>query len=986
MPIKKARVSASSLASSMLAAREQKASAHVDQETRKEQIYSGEIVDILLADLKKNGVNDQGQPLRFFPMFEEAVRVIGDLRISQVYTSGAAQHFKGQTYDSYVYTGRGYKLVSDVVLGDKFIDVEGEPTEVTGVYPLGDVQTYKVTFKDGTDTIVTDEHYWEWYNPSSCAPAQKTARMSWVNTTEELYLDAQESGGFRQVKSDGKLGRYKYAIPMLDGPALMDNGFDCEGLDPYLLGLLIGDGNYSCGVRLTGDKKDLEFYQTQTTWPNTFTENKNRTPCLVFTKMQPTLRKLGIFGQTRQDKRVPDLCLGMHYEKRLALLQGLMDSDGAKRPSGASFSSAVREIAESVAELVRGLGGYAKVSRYENTFYEYVDDAEKPVVWFWVSVFLPDKLNPFRLPRKKTKYKCDFSGKQIKAIANIELDEVRSCTCFRVAHIRHLYTLPGGIVTHNTAANSAVSCWYGQSGMVSAWSWPQASSLDTNMPTQHKPILEHWALKIRKARITRNSSTSNRLYDVGVGRNIFLSLGKGSVVQNADQAEVGAASASFTCDVIFAEEASQVRQSLVAPLVSRVEQSLSPVQPLRSLSTPANGSGIELTIKQNAEYEFYPSCDCSTCGKTVILNPLGTVLKHRMVVSDITGELEKKYFSPTGNILDWWKTDDGEPYIACNHCGSELDDAVRMNAKFRCIRTGIDIPTLLKDVVGPLWLKKKIKVALWASSPSRQKAGRLVARDIIDEGKNPSSVRDFVQQRLGIPSTELASNITQENIDSAFARYPLVRGKPVRLIGIDQGRQNWFISVIEFRHDEEEQNPQTVWANLRANVLFCDSVPASELPQIIETYKVEGGALDSKPSIVFAHQTRELTGLVMAEQFSTNSINDDLRKGIIKDAGLEFDVWKFKTAKIGRAVFDAFIAGRISLHPSLQKGNDLRPDSMTRHLRSVGWDDETAEITKATDKRDDLFFSMVFAFLAYNLYLVDPSEVLINSWNWWAES
>jgi hypothetical protein len=536
-----------------------------------------------------------------------------------------------------------------------------------------------------------------------------------------------------------------------------------------------------------------------------------------------------------------------------------------------------------------------------------------------------------------------------------------------------------------SALNSAVSCWLGQrANLTVAWAWPLADSVDKFQPMQHRPILDHLALKVSKAKVTKSSNTSNRLYDVGLGRNIYHSVSKGSAVQNADNAEVGAASASYTASVVFAEEASQTQQSNISPLISRVEKSISPMQPLRYLGTRGSGAGIEMSIAQNAEFVFVPHCVCNNCNQEVRLETLGTILKSQKVINDITKELEDKFLSPTGNILDWAKDEQGDPIIGCSHCGKELDDVIRQDAYFKCIKTGLTVWEFRKQILEKEWDRRRIQVAIDFTAPARQKPGRLVARSIIDEGINPSNLRDFLQQRVGISSEALGGAISQDHIDGAFARYPLVLDKAVRLIGIDQGRKALYTSIIEFRHPENTSDVQYIWNNLRGNVLFCGGITLDELSPLMDTYKVDGGAMDAKPSIIFAHQTRELTGIQMGEQFATNSINDDLRKGIIKDCGLEFDVWKFRTSKPARAMFDAYISGRMSVHPSLQKSNNLQPDSMARHLRAVSWNEDIADIKKANDGLDHLAFSQIFAFLAYNLYLVDPSEVLINSWNWWS--
>ena len=543
-----------------------------------------------------------------------------------------------------------------------------------------------------------------------------------------------------------------------------------------------------------------------------------------------------------------------------------------------------------------------------------------------------------------------------------------------------------GISQHGkTCSNSAVNAWLSQrAGLTSAWAFPLDSSVDRFVPQQHRNILEHLALKVSQARVTKNSSTSNRLYDVGIGRSIFHAVSKGSAVQNADNAEVGSASASYTSSVVFLEEASQVNQKLLAPLISRVEKSVSPVSPMRYLGTRGGGSGIELSIAQNSQYDFVPHCVCNHCNTETHLEPFGTIIAPHTVTNPITGELEEKYLSNTGNIVNWYKAEDGSPIIVCNNCKQELDDTVRMNCYFKDIKSGLNVREFVKQVVEPEWMTRRLQISIDFTAASRQKSGRLIARSIIEESFAPSNILDFLQQRVGITSQSLGGSISQENINSAFCRYPLVLHKPVTLVGIDQGRNFAYCSVLQFRHDETITDPNELWANIRCNLLFCKGIPITDLPGILTQYGVQGGCVDAKPGIMYAHTLREETGVVLGEQFHNTSISDDLRKGVIKDNGLEFPVWKFRTSKPGRAAMDSFIAGRVGIHPDLQEFNDLRPDSFARHLRSISWCADTATIKKSPDGRDDLFFSLVFAFLAYQIYLQEPSEILMQSWSWWS--
>lgn len=52
------------------------------------------------------------------------------------------------------------KMIGDIVVGDKIYDDKGNLVEVVGVYPQGEVTTYRVVFEDGRNVICCGNHQW----------------------------------------------------------------------------------------------------------------------------------------------------------------------------------------------------------------------------------------------------------------------------------------------------------------------------------------------------------------------------------------------------------------------------------------------------------------------------------------------------------------------------------------------------------------------------------------------------------------------------------------------------------------------------------------------------------------------------------------------------------------------------------------------------------------------------------------------------------
>src|SRR5207248_10684230 len=67
---------------------------------------------------------------------------------------------KAQPLDAKVKTVTGWKRMGDLRLGDELASVDGRRSLVSGIFPQGVTQTYRVTFSDGRSTECTAEHLW----------------------------------------------------------------------------------------------------------------------------------------------------------------------------------------------------------------------------------------------------------------------------------------------------------------------------------------------------------------------------------------------------------------------------------------------------------------------------------------------------------------------------------------------------------------------------------------------------------------------------------------------------------------------------------------------------------------------------------------------------------------------------------------------------------------------------------------------------------
>lgn len=70
---------------------------------------------------------------------------------------------KAQPLDSIVYTPRGGVRMGDLKVGDMVCTPDGKAAKVSGIFPQGKKEVYRVTFGDGANCLCCGEHLWSTY-------------------------------------------------------------------------------------------------------------------------------------------------------------------------------------------------------------------------------------------------------------------------------------------------------------------------------------------------------------------------------------------------------------------------------------------------------------------------------------------------------------------------------------------------------------------------------------------------------------------------------------------------------------------------------------------------------------------------------------------------------------------------------------------------------------------------------------------------------
>lgn len=358
---------------------------------------------------------------------------------------------KAQPLTSLVKVPGGWKKMGEIQVGDMVTAWDGKPTRVDGVFPQGKKQTFSITFRDGRTVEACDEHLWKVFSKDWKTKENPTGWRI-INTTEL----------FGRMNST-KQRMYVPLCKSEDGPTVE------LPIHPYNLGVLLGDGGLtSTSIVLTkGDQQLFDLFAENMPDTLEYTPRDEISRAVVGKEWRnncyrTALDEMGLMGKDSLSKFVPAIYLNASHEQRLALLQGLMDTDGTvDKSKSLSFCSSSYQLATHVQYLVRSLGGMAKI-KSKQTFYTYQGERKEGAMAYNVNIRYPKPSELFRLDSKRSKTNDDnqyAAGLKLE-IKHINLAKRVECQCISVEHEDHLYVTDGFTVTHNTSLIKAAGRRY----------------------------------------------------------------------------------------------------------------------------------------------------------------------------------------------------------------------------------------------------------------------------------------------------------------------------------------------------------------------------------------------------------------------------------------------------------------------------------------------------------------------------------------------
>ena len=286
---------------------------------------------------------------------------------------------KRATIDSVIPTPSGWTTLGDISVGDAVIDRFGNPVNVTYVSPIEpNPDAYRVTFSDGNYIDADAEH--QWYTETLNEREKK--KLGGVRTTKEI-LDTLVSN--RQTKA------LNHAIPTTKPLNLPEARLP---IPPYTLGAWLGDGTTSSGSICSEDDGILEEIRNDGYVVRKHESTKNIYGILG---LQSQLKENGLYG----NKHIPAVYSRASYEQRLALVQGLMDTDGYVRTDGlCEFSVNLKELAKGFLDIIQTLGIKATMRESDSKLYGRVTGTRYRISFKTDILVCRIKRKVERLPKK----------------------------------------------------------------------------------------------------------------------------------------------------------------------------------------------------------------------------------------------------------------------------------------------------------------------------------------------------------------------------------------------------------------------------------------------------------------------------------------------------------------------------------------------------------------------------------------------------------
>lgn len=360
--------------------------------------------------------------------------------------------------DTELPTPNGFVKLIDLKEGDELFDENGNICKITKLHPINySPEAYELTFDDGTIVEACSDHLWLTYTEYDRNNLRKLRNKKISDIVNKPSIkNTKEILNTLHIKNKN--------IAQHSIPTCKPINYPKKELliDPYLFGLWLGDGDSSSGRIETADPEifsyieNIEYRVSKSSigkidkGKNAFSDKPSKSSNYRIVGLTTALKKIGLIkNKTNNIKFIPEDYMHGSFEQRLALLQGLMDTDGcATKTKKCEFTQVNKEISYQVLELIKSLGIKATIKKGESWRYD-VRYQDKYTIQFVTT------LNVFKLKRKILNLKINnkaITRTTHRFIRSIKPIESKPMRCLTVDSPSHLFLITRSFIpTHNTA-------------------------------------------------------------------------------------------------------------------------------------------------------------------------------------------------------------------------------------------------------------------------------------------------------------------------------------------------------------------------------------------------------------------------------------------------------------------------------------------------------------------------------------------------------
>ena len=350
-------------------------------------------------------------------------------------------------------TPQGWKTMGELKDGDYVFDERGNPTKVVKAHEIElATEAYRITFSDGSYIDADEKHLWLTLNKTDLryitTHYNGTIPETWSTKNFGRESHNAETKTTLDLKNSLKKGHYIPPTKAIEYAHSRKN----LPIHPWVLGILLGDASSSQANYIATSELDKNWLIEELELVGVTSRDFNKDHIMA-KGLANGWRSLDLY----KNKHIPKQYMLASIEERLALVQGLVDSDGGVEKSGAyRFYNTNKNLIDGFIELTRSLGLVPKLYYRKPRLRK--GNFSKPAWYVQVYSTFPLARNPRKVKKARHSWNYAQVGRYIRSIEAISPSLMR---CITVDSPSHLYLAGEAMVaTHNTHAwGDEIAAW-----------------------------------------------------------------------------------------------------------------------------------------------------------------------------------------------------------------------------------------------------------------------------------------------------------------------------------------------------------------------------------------------------------------------------------------------------------------------------------------------------------------------------------------------